>query len=51
MTENYWSNVESNEIESFIYDFMDRGDLIGDVNFSNQLAKPSSDAPISPQEM
>ena len=48
MTENYWSNVRSNEIESFIYDFMDRGDLIGDVNFSNQLTKPSSDAPISP---
>ena len=48
MTENYWSNVRSNEIESFIYDFIDRGDLIGDVNFSNQLTKPSSDAPISP---
>ena len=48
MQENYWSNVESNDIASSIYDYDDRADLIGDIDFSNELAVPSSDAPISP---
>ena len=49
MQENYWSNVEfTQEISLSVYDYDDRADLIGDIDFSNQLTVPSSDAPISP---
>ena len=48
MRGNYWSNVDSDKIALSIWDFDDRIDLIGNVNFDDQLSVPSSDAPISP---
>ena len=48
MRGNYWSNVDSDKIALSIWDFDDRIDLIGNVNFEDELTVPSSDAPISP---
>ena len=49
MVGNYWSNVVRGY--SLVFDYDDRFDLKGEVDFANKLDKPSSDAPITPQEM
>ena len=48
MEGNYWSNVNSSDIPKSIFDYNDRVDLRGNVNFGNALTSPSVDAPIAP---
>ena len=48
MVGNYWSNVSAEDIPNSIFDYDDRFDLKGEVDFANKLDKPSSDAPITP---
>ena len=48
MEGNYWSNVNTSDISKSIFDYNDRVDLRGNVNFGNYLSSPSVDAPIAP---
>ena len=48
MKGNYWGNVSNDSISYSIYDYNNRADLKGNVDYSEYLTLPHNEAPIAP---
>ena len=48
MKGNYWGNISNDSISYSIYDYNDRADLKGNVDYSEYLTLPHNEAPIAP---
>ena len=47
-TRNYFENIPADKIAKTIYDYDDRADLRGSINYSDSLDRPNEDTPLTP---